>query len=126
MQLFGTKGQWDKLRILPRDGQSRKGRSKTEKRYSKTEKVVLKQENDVQKQEIWLFFQNFEIRFVPGHLLLPLFLFIAACTPAVISHVTDTPIIDLFLGQGYPGSTCSKRSSWTTKLSLFVVWPGFG
>ena len=40
--------------------------------------------------------------------------------------VIISPIIDSFLGQGYPGSTCSKRSSWTTKLSLFVVWPGFG
>jgi hypothetical protein len=42
----GTKGQWDKLKILPRDktGQSSKGRSKTGKGCSKTEKDVLKQE----------------------------------------------------------------------------------
>ena len=71
----GTKGQRDKLKILPRDGtgrysqntgragtaknrdrmrdktgQSRKIRSKTEKGCSKTEKDVLKQENDVLKQ----------------------------------------------------------------------------
>ena len=38
----GTKGQWDELKILPRDG-----------------KDVLKQENDVVKQEIWSFFENF-------------------------------------------------------------------
>ena len=75
MQLFGTtrvgqkclhcprtKGQGDKLKILPRDGtgragtaknrdgtrdktgQSRKGRSKTEKVCSETEKDVLKEE----------------------------------------------------------------------------------
>ena len=76
----GTKGQWDKLTILPRDGpgqlksgmgrartakirdgtrdkigQSRKGCSKTGNGCSKTGKDVLKQENDVLKQEIWSF-----------------------------------------------------------------------
>ena len=62
--LSRTKGQRDKLKILPRDGtakiwdgmrdktgQSRKGHFKTGKRCSKTENVVLKKENDVQKQE---------------------------------------------------------------------------
>ena len=49
LHCHGTKGQRDKLKILPRDGmrdktgQSRKGRSKTGKRRSKTEKDVLKQ-----------------------------------------------------------------------------------
>ena len=38
------------------NGQSRKGRSKTENVVLKQEKDVLKQENDVQKQEIWSFF----------------------------------------------------------------------
>ena len=72
----GTKGQWDKLKILPRDrtgrdsqnsgrdgtakirdgtrdktGLSRKGCSKTGRRCSKTENDVLKQEKDVLKQE---------------------------------------------------------------------------
>ena len=78
----GTKGQRDKLKILPRDGTVRdsqnpgrdgpgqpnsgtghgtkrdraeKGCSKTEKDVLKQENDVLKQENDVLKQEIWSF-----------------------------------------------------------------------
>ena len=51
---FGT-GQAGTAKIPDRTrektGQSRKGRSKTEKLCSKTEKVVLKQEKDVLKQE---------------------------------------------------------------------------
>ena len=59
----GTKGQRDRLRILPRDGtqdkmgQSRKGVLEQENGVLKQEKDVLKQENDVKKQEIWSFFE---------------------------------------------------------------------
>ena len=43
---------------VPRDktGQSRKGRSRTEKDVLKQEKDVLKQEKDILKKEIWSFF----------------------------------------------------------------------
>ena len=72
----GTKGQRDKLKILPRDGMGRDSqnsgqdgpgqskswaghgtkRDRAEKDFPKQENDVLKQENNVQKQEIWLFF----------------------------------------------------------------------
>ena len=89
----GTKGQRDKLKILPRDGTVRdsqnpgrdgpgqpnsgtghgtkrdraeKGCSKTEKDVLKQENDVLKQEYDVLKQEMWSFLKNSLINFVPG------------------------------------------------------------
>ena len=48
----GTKGQWDKLKILPREGtgQSKSGTGQGTKR-DRAEKDVLKQEMDVLKQE---------------------------------------------------------------------------
>ena len=60
----GTKGQWDKLKILPRDGtgrdsqnsgqdgpgQQKSGTGRGTKR-DRAEKDVLKQENDVLKQK---------------------------------------------------------------------------
>ena len=64
MQLFGTKWQWDKLKILPRDrtggdsqnsGQDRPGQPKSGtgrgKKRDRAEKDILKQKNDVLKQK---------------------------------------------------------------------------
>ena len=67
LQLFGTKGQQDKLKILPRDetgrdrqnsgwdgpGQPKSGTGRRTKR-DRAEKDVLKQENDVLKQKMLL------------------------------------------------------------------------
>ena len=68
-QLFGTKGQWDKLKILPRDGMGRDSLSKSGMGWgtggydiftavpshgtkrNKAEKEILKLEKDVLKQD---------------------------------------------------------------------------
>ena len=91
----GTKGQRDKLKILPRDGtgrdsqnpgrdgtrdktgQSRKGSSTTEKGCSKTGKDVLKLKNDALNRKSCLFLKIFNsfcsgTKEIPGFLLLPL------------------------------------------------------
>ena len=61
MQLFGTKGQQDKLKILPRDGTGRGSQNSGQDRpgqpisgtehgtkWDRAEKDLLKQENNVQ------------------------------------------------------------------------------
>ena len=50
----GTKGQWDKLKILGRDGpgQPKFGMGRRTKR-DRAENDVLKDENDVLKQKTW-------------------------------------------------------------------------
>ena len=81
LHCLGTKGQRDKLKILPRDrtirdsqnpGQDTQGqpnagtgqgtkRDRAEKGCSKTEKDVLKQENDVLKQENDVLKQEYDV-----------------------------------------------------------------